>query len=46
LTAAGFDAWFDRVSMPSRRPTFHQKIRDAVVGPARVVLVVNVGLLG
>ena len=30
LTAAGFDVWFDRVSMPSRSRTFHQEIRDAV----------------
>src|SRR3954465_1073245 len=29
LTAVGFGVWFDRVSMPSRRLTFHQEIRDA-----------------
>ena len=30
LTKAGFDVWFDRVSMPSRQLTFHQEIRDAI----------------
>jgi hypothetical protein len=30
LTAADFDVWFDRVSMPSRRRTFRQEIRDAI----------------
>ena len=30
LTNAGFDVWFDRVSMPSRQLTFHQEIRDAI----------------
>jgi hypothetical protein len=28
LAKAGFDVWFDRVSMPSRQLTFHQEIRD------------------
>ena len=39
LTAAGLDIWFDRVSMPSRRLTFHQEIRDAVAAADRVVSV-------
>ena len=30
LIAAGFDVWFDSVSMPSRQLTFHQEIRDAI----------------
>lgn len=38
LTAAGFDVWFDRVSMPSRTLTFHQEIRDAVAACDRLVL--------
>ncbi len=41
LTAAGFDVWFDRVSMPSRTLTFHQEIRDAVASCDRLVLVVG-----
>ncbi len=41
LTAAGFEVWFDRVSMPSRRLTFHQEIRDAVAAADRLVLVVG-----
>ena len=41
LTAAGFDVWFDRVSMPSRSLTFHQEIRDAVAACDRLVLVVG-----
>ncbi len=41
LTAAGFDIWFDRVSMPSRTLTFHQEIRDAVAACDRLVLVVG-----
>jgi hypothetical protein len=41
LSAAGFDVWFDRVSMPARRLTFHQEIRDAVAAADRVVLVVG-----
>src|SRR5437762_85683 len=41
LTAAGFDVWFDRVSMPSRRLTFHQEIRDAIAARERVLLVVG-----
>src|SRR5580704_9157278 len=46
LTAAGFDIWFDRVSMPSRRLTFLQEIRDAVAAADRVVLVVGPHALG
>ena len=41
LTAAGFDVWFDHVSMPSRALTFHQEIRDAVAACDRLVLVVG-----
>src|SRR5260370_17326445 len=41
LTAAGFDVWFDRVSMPSRALTFHQEIRDAIAACDRLVLVVG-----
>jgi WD40 repeat protein len=41
LSAAGFDVWFDRVSMPSRALTFHQEIRDAVASCDRVVLLVG-----
>ena len=45
LTKAGFDAWFDRVSMPSRQLTFHQEIRDAIAARDRLVLVVGPGVL-
>jgi hypothetical protein len=38
LTSAGFDVWFDRVSMPSRQLTFHRKIRDVI--EARELLLV------
>ena len=41
LTAAGFDVWFDRESMPSRGLTFHQEIRDAVAERDRLLLVVG-----
>ena len=41
LTARGFDVWFDRVSLPSRGPTFHQEIRDAIAQRDRVLLVVG-----
>src|SRR4051794_3212427 len=41
LEAAGFDVWFDRASMPSRRLTFHQEIRDAIAARDRLVLVVG-----
>jgi len=43
LTNAGFDVWFDRVSMPSRQPTFHQEIRDAIAARERLLLVAAVG---
>jgi hypothetical protein len=38
LTRAGFDVWFDRVSMPSRQLTFHQEIRDAIAARDRLLL--------
>jgi hypothetical protein len=41
LTAAGFDVWFDRVSMPSRLLSFHHEIRDAVNRCDRLVLIVG-----
>jgi hypothetical protein len=41
LRARGFDVWWDRVSMPSRRLTFHQEIREAVAARERLVLVVG-----
>jgi hypothetical protein len=41
LKAAGFDVWFDREDMPSRRLTFHQEIRDAIAARERLVLVVG-----
>ena len=41
LTKAGFDVWFDRVSMPSRTLTFHQEIRDAIAARERLVLIVG-----
>ncbi|MBI5605952.1 MAG: TIR domain-containing protein [Deltaproteobacteria bacterium] len=41
LTAAGFDVWFDRVSLPSRQLTFHQEIADAIRARDRIVLVVG-----
>ena len=45
LTNAGFDVWFDRVSMPSRQLTFHQEIRDAIAARDRLLLVVGPGVL-
>ena len=45
LTKAGFDVWFDRVSMPSRQLTFHQEIRDAIAARDRLLLVVGPGVL-
>jgi hypothetical protein len=45
LTNAGFDVWFDRVSMPSRQLTFHQEIRDAIAAHDRLLLVVGPGVL-
>ncbi len=41
LSTAGFNIWFDRVSMPSRRLTFHQEIRDAIAAQDRLVLVIG-----
>ena len=41
LKARGLDVWYDRVSMPSRRLTFHQEIRDAIAARERLVLVVG-----
>jgi WD40 repeat protein len=45
LTKAGFDVWFDRISMPSRQLTFHQEIRDAIAARDRLLLVVGPGVL-
>ena len=45
LTNAGFDMWFDRVSMPSRHLTFHQESRDAIAARDRLLLVVGPGVL-
>jgi hypothetical protein len=45
LTSAGFDVWYDRVSMPSRQLTFHQEIRDAIAARDRLLLVVGPGVL-
>jgi hypothetical protein len=39
LAQQGFDVWFDRVSMPSRRLTFHQEIKDAIRGRDRLIYV-------
>jgi hypothetical protein len=39
LTAPGFEVWFDRMAIPSRRQTFHQEIQDAVAPRERLVLV-------
>ena len=41
LTACGFEVWFDRMAMPSRGLTFHQKIQDAVAARERLVLIVG-----
>ena len=41
LTAAGFDVWFDHLSLPSRGLTFHQEIRDAIAACNRLLLVVG-----
>ena len=45
LSSAGFDVWFDRVSMPSRQLPFHQEIRDAIALRDRLLLVVGPGVL-
>jgi WD40 repeat protein len=41
LTHAGFDVWFDRVSLPARQLTFHQEIADAIRGRDRLIMVVG-----
>jgi hypothetical protein len=41
LTAAGFEVWFDRVSMASRNLTSLKEIRDAIAARDRVLLVVG-----
>jgi hypothetical protein len=43
LTSAGFVAWFDRESMPSRGHTFRQEIRDAIAARDWSLLVAAVG---
>lgn len=45
LTKAGFDVWFDRLSMPSRQLTFHREIRDAIAARDRLLLVVGPAVL-
>jgi hypothetical protein len=45
LTRAGFDVWFDRVSMPARQLAFLQEIRDAIAARERLLLVVGPGVL-
>jgi len=45
LTKAGFDVWFDRVSMPSRQLPFPQEIRDAIAACDRLLLVVGPAVL-
>jgi hypothetical protein len=41
LTAAGFEVWFDRESMPSRGLTFSYEIQRAIAACDRLVLVVG-----
>src|ERR1035437_1602641 len=41
LTKAGFNVWFDRISMPSRQLTFYQEIKDAIVSCNRLVLIIG-----
>lgn len=41
LNDAGFNIWFDRVSMPSRQLTFLQEIRDAIAARQRLLLVIG-----
>jgi tetratricopeptide (TPR) repeat protein len=38
LTDAGFDVWYDRVSLPSRGLTFLQEIRDAIDAVDKIVV--------
>jgi len=45
LTNAGFNVWFDRVSMPARQLPFPQEIRDAIAACDRLLLVVGPGIL-
>lgn len=45
LTKAGFDVWFDRESMPARKLTFHQEIRDTIAARDRLLLAVGPGVL-
>ena len=39
LTAAGFDAWFDKDDLRSRGLTFHQEIKDAIRERDRVIYI-------
>lgn len=41
LLALGFEVWFDRVDLPSRRLTFHQEIKDAIRRSSRLIHVVG-----
>jgi hypothetical protein len=41
LTARGFDAWFDRVSMPARQLWFTEEIKSAMAARDRLLLVVG-----
>ncbi len=41
LRENGFEVWFDRVSMPSRKLKFLQEIRDAIADHDRLLLVVG-----
>lgn len=46
LTTAGFQVWWDRVSMPNRALTFLQEIRDAIEHADHLVLVVGPNAIG
>ncbi|HQX50730.1 MAG TPA: toll/interleukin-1 receptor domain-containing protein [Planctomycetaceae bacterium] len=41
LTAAGFDVWFDRVSMPNRGLAFTDEIGRAIAARDRLILIVG-----
>ena len=41
LTAAGFDAWYDKDDMGSKGLTFHQEILNAIAARERLVLIVG-----
>ncbi len=41
LTDAGFDVWFDRVTMPSRQLNFSAEIESAIAACDRLILVVG-----